>query len=662
LDIIRIFERGELDEKIFKEGEVLTPQRMKLDLGTFIHATALYQNPELRLQTGVADIPKPIEEEDSVDKNDDLLTQLGNDPDTKGLARLTRRVMASVHLPMHSLGSSDQRFGGVSDISNRGDFDKLLLSELAHDDDSLVARLVNNEALYLKHEEPPVPLDRKRIVLVDSTIKMWGVPRVFAVAAALSCTVNNKKGITIEAYSLSGNDCLPIALDTKEGVITALGRLSHHLDCVSALSDFLKTINEATDCEVILVTGKGFLKNELFVKKQQEIQSKLGYLITVSRQGELEFHQMGLGRKRMLNRSEYDLEEILFAPDKDKRRPDGELPAFIKLVKNLRPLVAPAVGIRYLPERFFETRDGHLLVITEDNQVLLWKGRGKGATEILPFIEEGNYAFLENDDFSGYLLVVYNTRLFKLYEINEGEVDFMDFSNFTLPDLVLADEYEDDDLGRFPYFLVKTGNKTGAIYKDDSEFNFKFEWDSKPNKSLSDAIMPVPPPITKAMRRTVNNGYSVLRRVYRVSINAAGELMLDNQGLQQENNHLKFRIAHTTQTERAITITQAIDPEKSRLPESAYIELHTFEFEDGSQVVVDYRGYLHLRSSNPRIPEVTLVLALEKPIAAWSSDGRVTGSDYFIQDKGNYLLPVLTFYNKYINPFTEHIIKSSPRT
>src|SRR4029450_3053531 len=85
----------------------------------------------------------------------DLLEQLAQDPNTAGLAQLTHRLIAALNIPMHAHGSSSQFFGGVSDITNRGNFDRLLLSELAHDDLSLMARLANNEALYLRREELP---------------------------------------------------------------------------------------------------------------------------------------------------------------------------------------------------------------------------------------------------------------------------------------------------------------------------------------------------------------------------------------------------------------------------------------------------------------------------------------------------------------------------
>ncbi len=60
-----------------------------------------------------------------------------------------------VHLPRPLLQPDDIPVGGVSDISNRGTIDRLLLSELAQDDEMLTTRVAMNEVMYLRRETPP---------------------------------------------------------------------------------------------------------------------------------------------------------------------------------------------------------------------------------------------------------------------------------------------------------------------------------------------------------------------------------------------------------------------------------------------------------------------------------------------------------------------------
>ncbi len=105
-----------------------------------------------------------------------MLEQLEEDASTTGLAQLTKRLIAAINIPMHAHGSSDQLFGGVSDITNRKLLDRLLLSERWRMMTlSLMARLANNEALYLRREKLPSNPEKQRILLVDTTLaKMWG--------------------------------------------------------------------------------------------------------------------------------------------------------------------------------------------------------------------------------------------------------------------------------------------------------------------------------------------------------------------------------------------------------------------------------------------------------------------------------------------------------
>ena len=70
-------------------------------------------------------------------------------------AGFARQLMAAVTLPRRLADPEEIAMGGVSDISNRGPLDRLLLTELVHDDLTLAVRVSSNEALYLRRESPP---------------------------------------------------------------------------------------------------------------------------------------------------------------------------------------------------------------------------------------------------------------------------------------------------------------------------------------------------------------------------------------------------------------------------------------------------------------------------------------------------------------------------
>ena len=243
IDLMQVFDTGNLDELTIIEAKSSKGKKFKLDLenlhqayGAFPEVAAL----ERVIRTGLEQSPEPVPEELPDDEPEALLDQLAQDRRTKGLARLTRRVMASIHIPMRSSGTNDRPLGGISDITNRGEFDRLLLSELAYDDLSLTVRLVNNEALYLRREAPPSNLVQERIILVDTSIKLWGIPRVFAISAALACAQNNKYKVPVAAYALGGETAKPVDIDSKSGIMSALGQLDAALHCGETLEAFLK--------------------------------------------------------------------------------------------------------------------------------------------------------------------------------------------------------------------------------------------------------------------------------------------------------------------------------------------------------------------------------------------------------------------------------------
>jgi hypothetical protein len=58
--------------------------------------------------------------------------------------------------------------------------------------------------------------------------------------------------------------------------------------------------------------------------------------------------------------------------------------------------------------------------------------------------------------------------------------------------------------------------------------------------------------------------------------------------------------------------------------------LQAARFDGGSRIYLDSRGLLHLKSVDPKIPEVSLVLA-DGEVAGWTSDGHVCGPAYFFE-------------------------------
>jgi hypothetical protein len=97
-----------------------------------------------------------------------------------------------------------------------------------------------------------------------------------------------------------------------------------------------------------------------------------------------------------------------------------------------------------------------------------------------------------------------------------------------------------------------------------------------------------------------------------------------------------------------------ISPVKQEIMEVEHlpnIKFTKFIWSNGSEAVLDSRGLLHLKSINTDILQATIVLVLEKTSACWSADGMVTGSPYFTGKDSPNGIPVVDFYERYIQSF-----------
>ena len=394
-EVVDEFLSGRLDQKIFSRSlsVELSAENFRRDLMCLTSASRRFINLEaleLVLKTGLKKVPTPIdleekEEEDNEEKS--LLDQLKEDANTEGIARLCQRIIAGLNIPMHSQGVNDQSFGGVSDITNRGDIDKLLLSELAYDDTTLMVRLANNEAMYLRREELPSNLHKDRIILMDSTIKMWGVPRVFATSVGLACSIQDKNVASINSFLLSGEQSHQVDLATKEGVIKGLGELYPELHCADALHLFIEENKIGEETELILITDEVSLQNEDFKKTLNEVRGTLTYLITINRTGHLHFYEYNLSGRRLISKTLYDLEELLFKTEKKvtttKSKIDQSVAKDLPEIYRHRPfpIFFPTPSIRFTKDNTFKFATG-IGAITNDGRILFWNGKGSGARAV----------------------------------------------------------------------------------------------------------------------------------------------------------------------------------------------------------------------------------------------------------------------------------------
>lgn len=351
----------------------------------------------LRMQTGVELLPNAAPEplqlpeaqpEPPVRTIRDAVDELEDDEEYAGLVRLTRRLLSIVSLPRLLSTPDDLQLGGVSDITNRGSFDRLLLSELAQDSDVLMTRVALNEAMYIRREVPPVFPPRECQILVDCGIRMWGLPRLYAsaVALALGIVQDGRSVPRLFRSSVQG----PVAADvaSREGLVQFLSSLEPSAQPGDSLTVLVRETRDAR-ADFVVVTGEDVLDDLEFQQCLSALPRTSLYLVTVTREGQLRLLQRTHRGVRILKQARLELDQILATPARIRPQLrdlsiDPRLPAICR-VRPFPLLLSPQVlnencgGCLDLltPGKSVEK----LLGVTGDRRLLRWNEAGMGATQ-----------------------------------------------------------------------------------------------------------------------------------------------------------------------------------------------------------------------------------------------------------------------------------------
>lgn len=228
----------------------------------------------------------------------DLIQELIDNDKTFHVGSLIKNIRSGLDIPRYTNVPGRQPLGGVSDISNKGELDKLLISEFANDSLVFLTRLANNEALYLNREIPPQNSTQKRIVLIDVSIRNWGTPKIIAYAALTALAKHPKTKIEYNAYAV-GKHCHPVSYESADAIIDALDITDGCLNAYNGLSEFF-TNNKNTEHETVLITTHNAVKYAEMQQLLNDNRARINYLIYTDQEGKIEmFRQLKKSRKHL---------------------------------------------------------------------------------------------------------------------------------------------------------------------------------------------------------------------------------------------------------------------------------------------------------------------------------------------------------------------------
>jgi len=370
----------------------------------------------LRAETGLDQIVAPAEVEPPLtEKTRLLLAQLRTDDELFGLGRLAENLMAAVQLPRPLAQPEELPLGGVTDLTNRGPLDRLLLSELAQDDLTLSVRVALNEALYLRRETPPRQPATCRVLLLDSGLRQWGTPRIFATSLALAFQATGNNERETQVYRAHRDQIQSVRLHDREGLVAHLGVLEPDLHPGAALPAFWRALEVlGPQIEPILLTHVDSLADPEFRRlwAQSLPSGQALFVAAVSRFGAYQLWQFSSRGQKLLREATLDLERLLFTP-----RPMAASVTAASQPLLVGPdrwpwwLVHDGLRMLYLPtnsdpKRLSYSEAYGLMAVTSDARWMHFRDPAHGGREITHRLPSGHLNWLDWDEVgNGWLLI-----------------------------------------------------------------------------------------------------------------------------------------------------------------------------------------------------------------------------------------------------------------
>lgn len=363
---------------------------------------------EVHEQTGLEELPLPVEEDVElpfVERIRSLIASLEEDAELFALARMAKRLMVATTLPRHVSEPDEMPLGGVSDITNHGPLDRLLVSEHAYDDLTLAVRIATNEALYLRRDTPPsAPLCR-RTVLLDAGIRSWGLPRVFSTAVALAYAATADSAAPTLFFRADGSNIQPVDLSTREGLIEHLSVLTTDLHPGGAMQRFAEALQadeEQIVQQPLVITSDDAYSDAEFLRNMRESELAETFVAVIDRNGRFELLQLNMQGQKLIRQAKFQLEDLFATPQRAHsitRSHDDSLPAIF--------------AEQTFPLRLsHETTQGRIAIMGEeitislstDGRLMLWTDREHGALQLSDAIPKGEIQWLpmmcDNDTFA----------------------------------------------------------------------------------------------------------------------------------------------------------------------------------------------------------------------------------------------------------------------
>jgi hypothetical protein len=592
---------------------------------------------------GLVDIPEledeVVEEETTVETDKDFIEELIEEPKTFQIGSLIKRIWSGLKIPMRHLSPGEQPIGGISDVTNKGDFSRMLLSEFANEDEVFMNRVANNEALYIQREIPPEENIFERIILIDTSLKNWGTPKVLAFASAIAVIKHPKANSECKVYAV-GETTIPISLDKVHEVVENLNQVSLVLEVSYALEKFFNEEHTQKDLEVFFITNQENLANQNLQKVIHGNRDRLKFLVTTSSDGDLNFYKHHKGTRKHIQKIVIPLKELWANPPRRKKivennngrktdlplnypilfpNPINKIATFLYegeffILSNKKQLLRT-----YLSDNYYDKKNYHVSKIYRGCEVLI---------ENISIKPKGQFALAKNKR-QEFILCQYQPDKKLISKLNLTTKEYSEFN------LIGKNIPNDQRLIYFRKYFYLFSEDSDLIYLINTEGNITVEHilnDELIKKSVSK--------VNSEIERLNYYENKTLSNIMTVGINEDKNIVLSNYELHKSYN-------------------DALQIYKSRSVANILAERNKnrFTFSEGSEIITDSRGMLTFKSSDKTIP-VFYVPTSSGGFLALATNTEFSGSEYFLPE--TTLLKVRTseeMYSEYLEKFIDQILE-----
>lgn len=623
----------------------ITVSKISKDLGILVALNEKFPSSEMIIQVmkgnlKIADIEdEVIEEETTVETDKDFIQELIEEPKTFQVGSLIKRIWSGLKIPMRHLSPGEQPIGGISDMTNKGDFNRMLLSEFANEDEVFMNRVANNEALYIQREIPPEENIFERIILIDTSLKNWGTPKVLAFASAIAVIKHPKAHSECKVFAL-GQTNIPISLDKLDDVIENMNQVSPVLEVSHALEKFFNEEHTEKDLEVFFITHQENVVNQNLQKVIHENRDRLKFLVTTSSNGELNFYKHHKGTRKHIQRIVLPLKELWANPPKQKAKNVQGNQIKTDVPKNY-PLLFPTPKERiktFLYEGDFyilSNKKTLLKTYLSDNyynkNIYQNISTQKGCEVIIENISvkpRGMFALAKNKE-GNYILAQFQQDKKILSKLNLNTKEYYEM-NLTGQNIPL-----NFHLIYFNKNFYLYNSEVPKIFMISLEGHLSIQEVENDQEIFKNGIKS-----DTELNKLKNRGAKILNNFTKIGINDVDELIISNFTLELQAENV-YSLVKSPQHIQILAIQ----------------DKNKFTFGDGSEIITDNRGMLTFVSSNKNIPTF-YIPSTHYGYLAIATEKEFGGSEYYLPKESKLKIREMDeMYSDYMEAFIKHILE-----